>query len=161
MHITCIILYPFISYCFSRLYLWLLPSLGTFKWFIGGAKHHCAVHVAGTPELLHHPLKWTAQWSNLDANCFLENIPETSVMDGAKDILVSFRTGHFEKGVLVLDSRKIAKHYLKRWFLFDLCVLWLSRFWPFDIIKHGKIISFYRWGYFLEMLMTPEGICIW
>lgn len=42
------------------------------------------------------------------------------------DILVSFRTGHFEKGVLVLDSRKIAKHYLKRWFLFDLCVIVLD-----------------------------------
>eukprot|EP00435_Cladocopium_sp_Y103_P037179 s292_g9.t2 len=42
------------------------------------------------------------------------------------DILVSFRTGHFEKGVLVMDSRKIAKHYLKRWFLFDLCVIVLD-----------------------------------
>jgi len=42
------------------------------------------------------------------------------------DILVSFRTGHFEKGTLVTDSRKIAWHYLQRWFLFDISVVVLD-----------------------------------
>ena len=36
------------------------------------------------------------------------------------DIFVSFRTGYFEKGTLVLDTRKIARYYFKRWFFFDL-----------------------------------------
>ena len=40
--------------------------------------------------------------------------------ESTEDILVSFRTGHFEKGTLVTDSRKIAWHYLQRWFLFDI-----------------------------------------
>ncbi|CAJ1402793.1 unnamed protein product [Effrenium voratum] len=39
------------------------------------------------------------------------------------DIVVSFRTAYFEQGNLVLDSRAIACHYLRRWFFFDIFVV--------------------------------------
>ena len=37
----------------------------------------------------------------------------------SEDIVVSFRTAYFEQGNLVLDSRAIACHYLRRWRLGD------------------------------------------
>ncbi|OLP94014.1 Potassium/sodium hyperpolarization-activated cyclic nucleotide-gated channel 1 [Symbiodinium microadriaticum] len=39
------------------------------------------------------------------------------------DILVSFITGYYHKGILVLDLRRIAKHYATTWFPFDATVV--------------------------------------
>ncbi|CAE7689158.1 HCN1 [Symbiodinium sp. CCMP2456] len=39
------------------------------------------------------------------------------------DILVSFITGYYHKGILVLDLRRIVKHYATTWFPFDATVV--------------------------------------
>eukprot|EP00439_Symbiodinium_sp_Y106_P007204 s1486_g1.t1 len=39
------------------------------------------------------------------------------------DILVSFITGYYHKGIVVLDLRRIAKHYATTWFPFDATVV--------------------------------------
>lgn len=65
---------------------------------------------------------------------FLKFLERLQSWDSTEDILVSFRTGHFEKGTLVTDSRKIAWHYLQRWFLFDISVPWIQ-FGVWDLTK--------------------------
>ncbi|CAJ1366570.1 unnamed protein product, partial [Effrenium voratum] len=39
------------------------------------------------------------------------------------DMLLNFITGYYDAGVLILDLRKTAKHYLASWFVFDLAVV--------------------------------------
>ncbi|CAJ1409908.1 unnamed protein product [Effrenium voratum] len=39
------------------------------------------------------------------------------------DLLLNFVTGYYDAGVLILDLRKTAKHYLTTWFVFDLAVV--------------------------------------
>ncbi|CAJ1356731.1 unnamed protein product [Effrenium voratum] len=39
------------------------------------------------------------------------------------DLLLNFITGYYDAGVLILDLRKTAKHYLASWFVFDVAVV--------------------------------------
>lgn len=50
------------------------------------------------------------------------------------DLLLNFITSYEVKGHLVLDSKAVAFHYLKGWFLFDL----LSTF-PFEVFSGGDV----------------------
>eukprot|EP00438_Fugacium_kawagutii_P001095 Skav236118 [mRNA] locus=scaffold1166:509950:511653:+ [translate_table: standard] len=46
------------------------------------------------------------------------------------DLFISFITGYYDEGALILSLRKIAKHYAKTWLLFDVALLsldWVCR----------------------------------
>lgn len=68
------------------------------------------------------------------------------------DIIASFRTGYFENGTLVMESQKVACHYLKRAFIFDFAVvlldyilLGLDGFGPVDQLPEPiRIVQFIR-----------------
>lgn len=48
------------------------------------------------------------------------------------DILLNFNIGYNSKGVIIKGRGKIARHYLKNWFIIDLLVSF-----PFDWLLHG------------------------
>eukprot|EP00438_Fugacium_kawagutii_P027841 Skav201814 [mRNA] locus=scaffold1071:292659:294698:+ [translate_table: standard] len=49
------------------------------------------------------------------------------------DLFISFITGYYDEGTLVFSLRKIAWHYAKTWFFFDVALL--SMDWAFRIIE--------------------------
>ena len=49
------------------------------------------------------------------------------------DIILTFRTGYYSKGKLILNNNKICKNYLSKWFWIDL----LSTI-PYDVILQSE-----------------------
>merc|ERR1719456_943020 len=62
------------------------------------------------------------------------------------DMVMSFRTGYVEAGHLIMDPKKISKHYLQFWFWVDL----VANF-PFEALVQGmtkqgrKGVKLFKW----------------
>lgn len=111
--------------------------------------HRVAWDITGTLLIVYDVVVLPLKLFELEETAFINTMDWLTLLFWTADIVASFLVGYIDKGITVMDPKKIARHYLRTWFFIDSIIVFLD--WGFKVVKEtdsgvgiGRILRFLR-----------------